>query len=107
MGYPKSKDKIYLVTFLYGLSLEKEAEMMKKIGCYEAMNLDGGASRALAHNGSIIIKAGRPLTNVLIVYDKPIRPAKHREILGPLPRDQSRSRGRGQLTCMARPCVPG
>lgn len=70
MGYPKSKDKIYLVTFLYGLSLEKEAEMMKKIGCYEAMNLDGGASRALAHNGSIIIKAGRPLTNVLIVYDK-------------------------------------
>jgi hypothetical protein len=44
--------------------------MMKKIGCVEAMNLDGGASRALAHNGSIIMKAGRPLTNVLIVYDK-------------------------------------
>lgn len=70
MGYPASKDKIYICTFLYGLSLEKEAEMMKKIGCYEAMNLDGGASRALAHDGAILIKAGRPLTNVLIVYDK-------------------------------------
>lgn len=70
IGYPASKDKIYIVSFLYGLSLEREAELMKKIGCVEAMNLDGGASRALAHNGSIIMKAGRPLTNVLIVYDK-------------------------------------
>lgn len=70
IGYPASKDRIYLVTFMYGLSLEKEAAMMKKIGCYEAMNLDGGASRALAHDGSILVKAGRPLTNVLIVYDK-------------------------------------
>jgi hypothetical protein len=43
---------------------------MKAIGCYEAMNLDSGASRALAHNGSILIHAGRPLTNVIIVYDK-------------------------------------
>jgi hypothetical protein len=24
----------------------------------------------LAHNGSILIHAGRPLTNVIIVYDK-------------------------------------
>ncbi len=70
IGYPASKDRIFLVTFMYGLSLEKEAAMMKKIGCYEAMNLDGGASRALAHDGSILVKAGRPLTNVLIVYDK-------------------------------------
>lgn len=69
IGYPPSGDRIYLVTFLLGLSLEKEADMMKKIGCSEAMNLDGGASRALAHNGQIIVKAGRPLTNVLIVYD--------------------------------------
>lgn len=69
IGYPASGDRIYLVTFLLGLSLEKEADMMKKIGCSEAMNLDGGASRALAHNGQIIVKAGRPLTNVLIVYD--------------------------------------
>jgi len=70
IGYPASKDKIYIVSFLLGLSLEREAELMRKLGCIEAMNLDGGASRALAHNGSIVMKAGRPLTNVLIVYDK-------------------------------------
>lgn len=74
IGYPKSRDKIYLVTFLSGLSLEKEAELMRSIGCYEAMNLDGGASRALAHDGTIVINAGRPLTNVLVVYDK-VHPA--------------------------------
>lgn len=70
IGYPKSKDKLYLVTFLAGLSLENEAKLMKGIGCVEAMNLDGGASKALAHEGKIVLKPGRPLTNVLVVYDR-------------------------------------
>jgi hypothetical protein len=42
---------------------------MKAIGCYEAMNLDGGASRALANKTNIIVPAGRPLTNVIVIYD--------------------------------------
>ena len=37
IGYPKSKDKLYIVTFMNGLSLEQEAKLMKEIGCYEAM----------------------------------------------------------------------
>lgn len=69
IGYPASKDKIYLVTFLMGLSLKKEAEVMKAMGCANAMNLDGGASKALAHNGAVIVPASRSLTNVLVVYD--------------------------------------
>ncbi len=69
IGYPASKDKIYLVTFLMGLSLKKEAEVMKAMGCSNAMNLDGGASKALAHNDTIIVPANRPLTNVIVVYD--------------------------------------
>ncbi|HEY9783979.1 MAG TPA: phosphodiester glycosidase family protein [Candidatus Obscuribacterales bacterium] len=69
IGFAEKGKKIYLVSFLHGLSLEGEAKLMKEIGCYEAMNLDGGASKALAYNGSVIIKAGRPLTNVLVVYD--------------------------------------
>ncbi len=36
------------------------------------MNLDGGASRALAANGKILVLAGRSLTNVILVLD-----AKH------------------------------
>lgn len=69
IGYPASKDKIYLVTFLMGLSLKKEAEVMKAMGCSNAMNLDGGASKALAHNDTVIVPANRPLTNVIVVYD--------------------------------------
>lgn len=42
---------------------------MKSFGCHEAMNLDGGASKALAANGKILVPAGRPLTNVIVVYD--------------------------------------
>ena len=42
---------------------------MKAIGCVEAMNLDGGASIALAHKGEILVPAGRFLTNVIVVYD--------------------------------------
>ena len=42
---------------------------MKAIGCYEAMNLDGGASRALAASSKILVPAGRSLTNAIVVYD--------------------------------------
>jgi len=70
IGFPASGKELYLVTFLTSLSLIEEAEVMKGIGCYEAMNLDGGASTALAHNGKILIPPGRNLTNVIVVYDK-------------------------------------
>jgi hypothetical protein len=39
-------------------------------GCLEAMNLDGGASVGLAHQGQILLPPGRNLTNVLVVYDR-------------------------------------
>lgn len=69
IGYTKSKDKLYIVSFLCGLSLDQEAQIMKELGCSDAMNLDGGASKGLAVNGKTLIKPGRPLTNVLVVYD--------------------------------------
>lgn len=69
IGFSQAGDKLYLVTFVNGLSLPQEAHIMKELGCYEAMNMDGGASRALAHNGTIVMKAGRSLTNVIVVYD--------------------------------------
>ncbi len=69
LGYTQKRDKLILCTFLNGLSLTQEAHLMKELGCAEALNLDGGASRALAYNGSVVVPAGRPLTNVLVVYD--------------------------------------
>ena len=70
IGFPASRDKLFLVTFLDSLSLEAEAKVMLAIGCFEAMNLDGGASVGLAHQGQILLPAGRNLTNVLVVYDR-------------------------------------
>jgi exopolysaccharide biosynthesis protein len=69
IGFTADGKKLILATFDVNLTLQKEAELMKAIGCYEAMNLDGGASRALAANGKILVPAGRNLTNVIAIYD--------------------------------------
>jgi hypothetical protein len=39
------------------------------LGCWEAMNLDGGTSLALAKGNKILHGARRKLTNVITVYD--------------------------------------
>jgi exopolysaccharide biosynthesis protein len=48
-----------LVNFDNNVALQQEAQVMQAIGCHEAMNLDGGASRALASHGQILAPAGR------------------------------------------------
>ncbi|MEI6444673.1 MAG: phosphodiester glycosidase family protein [Nostocales cyanobacterium ELA583] len=69
IGFTQDGTKLILANFEINLSLRQEAEAMKAIGCYEAMNLDGGASRALASKTNIVVPAGRPLTNVIVIYD--------------------------------------
>lgn len=69
LGLDSSGTRLYIATFLRGLSLSEEAGLMKAIGCNEAMNLDGGASRALAQNGKILVSPSRPLTNCIAIYD--------------------------------------
>ncbi|MER3494843.1 MAG: Tat pathway signal sequence domain protein [Mastigocladus sp. ERB_26_2] len=72
IGYPASGKKLILVNFNDRLTLEQEAKAMRAMGCYEAMNLDGGTSRGFAAHGNILVPARRRLTNVIVVYD-----AKH------------------------------
>ncbi len=69
VGYPRAGNKLIFVNFMRGLTLEEEARLMKSLGCYEAMNLDGGASKALAQRQTVLVKPGRPLTNVISIYD--------------------------------------
>ncbi|AFY35694.1 phosphodiester glycosidase family protein [Calothrix sp. PCC 7507] len=69
IGFTADGKKLFLVNFDTSLNLQQEAQAMKAIGCHEAMNLDGGASKALAANSQILVPAGRPLTNVIVVYD--------------------------------------
>ena len=77
IGYPKAGDKLFLVAFAVPLSLEATANVMKAIGCHQAMNLDGGSSQGLAYRGDIIIEPGRNLTNAIIVYDAQRPAPKH------------------------------
>lgn len=69
MGYSRDGKTLYLVSFLTGLSLQREAEAMKALGAWQAMNLDGGASKGLAYKGRIVQAPGRRLTNAIAVYD--------------------------------------
>jgi hypothetical protein len=69
IGFPANRKKLLHVTFTRPVSLKKEAEIMQALGCWEAMNLDGGTSLALAKGNRILRGARRNLTNVITIYD--------------------------------------
>ena len=49
-------------------SVQQLRELMLQLGCVDAVNLDGGASTALAYQGKVIRQAGRELTVTLQVF---------------------------------------
>lgn len=51
-------------------SIQQMRELMLQLGCVEAVNLDGGASTALAYQGKIVRSPGRQLTTTLQVVVK-------------------------------------
>ncbi len=69
IGFSRTGDRLWLVTFPQPITLRKEAQIMRSLGCDQAMNLDGGTSVALAAGDRILHSPGRPLTNVITVYD--------------------------------------
>nr|MDZ8056832.1 phosphodiester glycosidase family protein [Nostoc sp. EkiNYC01] len=85
IGFSQDKTKLYYVTSTgnsRGLSLRELAEVMasEKIGCWNAMNLDGGDGPALAHDGFVKEPAGLQAQPYLIlVYDdRPTRSVDHK-----------------------------
>ncbi|MFQ3550343.1 MAG: phosphodiester glycosidase family protein, partial [Armatimonadota bacterium] len=58
-----------------GMTLQELANYMLKIGCVNAMNLDGGGSTSMSIGGWIINSPSegseRPVANALLVYAKP------------------------------------
>ncbi len=69
VGFSQDGKQLLMVTFIDSVSLQRAAEVMRDIGASQAMNLDGGASVALANRGSVLYPTGRNLTNVIAVYD--------------------------------------
>lgn len=49
-------------------TIQQMRELMLQLGCTDAVNLDGGASTALAYQGKIVRNAGRQLTTTLQVF---------------------------------------
>lgn len=81
MGYTKDNKLVILVIegrnpgIAEGASLTQEAQILKGIGCWEALNLDGGGSSCMLVNGKETIKisdaAGqRPVPAVFIIREK-------------------------------------
>jgi hypothetical protein len=81
MGYTKNNKLIILVIEgrntgkAEGATLTQEAQMLKEIGCWEALNLDGGGSSCMLVNGKETIKVSdasgqRPVPAVFIIRKK-------------------------------------
>ncbi|MEO5947790.1 MAG: phosphodiester glycosidase family protein [Chitinophagaceae bacterium] len=81
MGYTKDNKLIILVIegrntgIAEGASLNQEAQIFKDLGCWEALNLDGGGSSCMLVNGKETIKISdktgqRPVPAVFIIKQK-------------------------------------
>ncbi len=81
MGYTKDNKLIILVVqgrfpnIADGATLTQEAQILKDLGCWEALNLDGGGSSCLLVNGKETIKPSdkegqRPVPAVFIITTK-------------------------------------
>ncbi|HMK18670.1 MAG TPA: phosphodiester glycosidase family protein [Chitinophagaceae bacterium] len=80
MGYTKDSKLIILMiegrnTVAHGATLGQEAQILKDLGCWEALNLDGGGSSFMLVNGKETIKTSdkegqRPIPAVFIIKSK-------------------------------------
>jgi exopolysaccharide biosynthesis protein len=62
-------NRLLLLNTRKACSLTQLANIMKELGCTDAINFDGGASVAMYYRGRTISSPGRKLTNVLLVYE--------------------------------------
>lgn len=68
IGYDQYKNKLFLVTIDHGnrstgkkgSTLSELAQIMKQIGCYDAMNLDGGGSSVMVIDGKNVMSKNNP-----------------------------------------------
>ena len=80
MGYTKEGKLIILMiegrnNAAHGATLRQEAEILKALGCVEALNLDGGGSSCMLVNGKETIKPSdkegqRPVPAVFVIKQK-------------------------------------
>ena len=84
MGYTRDGRLIILAVqgrfpgIAEGATLDQEAKILRDLGCYEALNLDGGGSSCLLVNGKHTIKPSdkegeRPVPSVFLIKQRAVR----------------------------------
>lgn len=68
VGYTRDR-KLLMVSVRTGVSIHQLATIMQKLGASCALSLDGGTSSALYYRGKVLASPGRPLTNLLAVFE--------------------------------------
>jgi len=78
-----ANNKLMLVVVDKPIQLRTLARIMLELGAVNAVDLDGGSSSALYHEGRTISHPGRKLTNLLVVYGSLTDYYHHRQALAP------------------------
>lgn len=64
-----AQNKLLMVVTRQSISLYELAKLMRRLGCIDAINLDGGASTGMYYRGKVIVSPKRKLVNLLAVYE--------------------------------------
>jgi exopolysaccharide biosynthesis protein len=75
--------KLLMVAVTKPIHLTRLAGIMRRLGAWDAINLDGGSSTAMFYRGALFSRPARSLTNLLVVYDTREAFARKRPGLAP------------------------
>lgn len=70
VGLTQDGRRLVLVSFPSRITLQEEAEAMRRLGFHDALNLDGGPSVGMAYRGKIVARPQWGLTNAVVLYDR-------------------------------------
>ncbi|SCY31132.1 phosphodiester glycosidase family protein [Alkaliphilus peptidifermentans] len=88
-----TENDILIIGTVASVTLEELAEICNKLDLIDAINLDGGASSGLYHDGNYITMPGRQLNNVLAVVTR-----KHEDIPSDWAKEHIKSAEKNKLT---------
>jgi hypothetical protein len=78
-------NRLLIVATRKPIYLSRLARAMRALGVVHAINLDGGSSIGLYYKGKMLIRPGRWLTNLILVYGDRSRYEEMKEKLLPIP----------------------
>lgn len=74
------ENKLLLITTREPVGLHELGRIFQDLGAVDAVNLDGGSSSAMYHNGQVVTRPGRRLTNLIAIYAKGAAPDQSRAL---------------------------